>query len=100
MEFDNDKTFYTETMARLLTQQGRVDRAVEVYRYLLNQNPHRKDLEQALDTLLSAVPEETMRWERVRGQVERWATLMLRYKTLRQLQRLSLPPTEDDRPGI
>lgn len=99
MEFDNDKMFYTETMARLLTKQGRYDSAAEVYRYLLEQAPHRKDLEEALDNVLSLIPEGAGNWETVCGPIERWITLTLRYKALRRLQQLPIRRTGGDRPG-
>ena len=98
MEFDNDKTFYTETMARLLTEQERYDSAAEVYRYLLEQAPHRKDLEEALDNVLSAIPEGVGNWETVSGLIERWITLTLRYKALRRLQQLAIRRTGGVRP--
>lgn len=91
MALDDDKTFYTETMARLLTQQGRYQRAAEVYRYLLEQTPHRADLEKALATVLSLTPKGAENWGAVSGLVESWVTLMLKYKTLLRLQRLSIP---------
>jgi hypothetical protein len=99
VELDNDKTFYTETMARLLTDQGRYDSAAKVYRYLLDQAPHRKDLKEALDNVLSSIPEGAERWVAVSALIERWITLTLRYKTLRQLQQLPTRPTRGDRPG-
>lgn len=98
MEFDDDKTFYTETMARLLCQQGQYDRAAEVYRYLLAQSPHRKDLEKELDTALCAKPKATIHRERIQELIERWVTQMLRYKALRQLQQLSIFKAADKRP--
>jgi predicted Zn-dependent protease len=99
VDFDTDKTFYTETMARLLFQQGRYNRAAEVYRYLLAETPHRKDLEQALNNALSAIPKATVRWERIQGLIECWVAQMLRYKVLRQLQNLSIRKVEEKRAG-
>ena len=96
---DDDKTFYTETMARLLCQQGRYDRAAEVYRYLLAQSPYRKDLEKALETALCAKPRTTTHREGIQELIERWVTQMLRYKALRQLQQLSIFKATDKRPG-
>lgn len=99
MDFDNDKTFYTETMAKLLSQQGRYERAAEVYRHLLEQTPHREDLEQALDNVLCAIPKATARWERIQGLIERWVTQVLRYKVLRQLQHISIRKIGEKRAG-
>ncbi|WP_419655582.1 hypothetical protein Dvar_46730 [Desulfosarcina variabilis str. Montpellier] len=99
MDFDNDKTFYTETMARLLYQQGRYESAAEVYRYLLTQSPHRKDLAKALDTALCARPKSSVHRERIQNLIERWVTQLLRYKALRQLQQLSIFKATDKRPS-
>jgi hypothetical protein len=96
VEFETDKTFYTETMARLLTQQGRYDRAAEVYRYLWEQSPHRKDLGQALEQVLSCIPQGAEKRDVLSGLIKRWVTLMLRAKALRQLQNLSLDDVQDD----
>jgi len=100
VDFDTDKTFYTETMARLLTRQGRFDRAADVYRYLLEQTPHRKELERALADVLSAIPAESARWENAGGLIERWVTLMLRCKALRRLQQMQMCRNSSNRPGL
>ena len=97
MDLDGDKTFYTETMARLLAGQGKYDRAAEVYRYLLERTPHRRDLEQELSEVLCAVAEPVVSWESVRGLIERWVTMLLRRRTLEQLQKLSMPESAANR---
>ena len=97
MDLDGDKTFYTETMARLLAGQGKYDRAAAVYRYLLDRTPDRRDLEQELTEVLSAVAEPVLRWESVRGLIERWVTMLLRLRTLAQLQKLSMPEAAANR---
>jgi Arc/MetJ-type ribon-helix-helix transcriptional regulator len=97
VQSNNDKTFYTETMARLLTRQGRYDSAAEVYHYLLERQPHRLDFKQALEEVLARIPQGADNWEAVSQRVDRWVTLMLRHKALRQLQQLSIPQVGDKR---
>jgi hypothetical protein len=40
--------FYTATMARLYAQQGHLEKAAEIYRYLLEREPDHKDIAAAL----------------------------------------------------
>jgi tetratricopeptide (TPR) repeat protein len=41
-------TFYTATMAKIYANQGELDKAAKIYRYLIKQDPDRQDLVQAL----------------------------------------------------
>ena len=91
MEMTNDKTFFTETMARLLTRQGSHDRAAEIYRFLIEQEPHREDLKKALEDALVHMPDKPESWKAVSSLVGRWVTLMLHYKSLRQIKRIYIP---------
>lgn len=86
MDSGGDKTFYTVTMARVYTDQGRYEAAARIYRYLLDQAPDRSDLQQALNDVLSKLPEVPQQWESVAGLVERWVGLILQRNALRQLQ--------------
>lgn len=99
MKFDNDKIFYTETMARLLTRQGRYESAAEVYHHLLSQQPHRKDLRKALEEIVSLIPEGTENWEAASCLIDRWVTLMVRYNAFRQLKQRSISGAGDKRTG-
>ncbi len=96
MDLYNDKTFYTATMARLLTQQGRYLRAAEVYRYLLHHQPDRRDLKDALDKLVPLISTGIEKWGSVTDLIERWVMLTLRYRALRRLQRLSISITKSE----
>ena len=97
MDNDGDKTFYTVTMARVYADQGRYEAAARIYRYLLDQTPDRSDLKQALDAVLSKLPETPKQWKDVAGLVERWAGLMLRLNALRRLQRTRIVAGRVDR---
>lgn len=97
MRVDEDKTFYTETMARVYTDQGRYEAAARIYRYLLDRKPDRPDLQNALDDVLAKLPEAPCCWADIAGSVERWARLMLQTHALRRLQRTPLPSEAMDR---
>ena len=90
MDIDEDKTFYTATMARVYADQGRYARAARIYGYLLDQTPDRMDLKQALDDVLSKLPGAAAQWEEVSNVIARWVRLMLRCKALRQIERIRI----------
>jgi len=98
MSVDEDKTFYTVTMARVHADQGRYEAAARIYRYLLDRTPDRPDLQSALDDVLAKLPEAPDCWADIAGSVERWIGLMLRYNELHRLKRISLPLGTADRP--
>ena len=43
-----DTDFYTVTMAEVYAQQGHFEKAAEIYRFLLEREPNRKDIADAL----------------------------------------------------
>lgn len=88
MDMDEDRTFCTVTMARVYADQGRYEEAARIYRYLLDQTPDRSDLEQALEAVLSMLPEPSGRWDTAAGLIERWVGLILRQNELRRLKRI------------
>jgi tetratricopeptide (TPR) repeat protein len=90
MGVDEDKTFYTVTMARVYTNQGRYEAAARIYRYLLEQAPDREDIRQALDTVTSILPEAPKQWHDVAGLVERWVRLLLAQNALRQIRKIRI----------
>ncbi len=97
MDSDGDKTFYTVTMARVHADQGRIDEAARIYRYLLDQTPDRLDLQQALDDVLSRLPPVPKQWADISGLVERWVGLLLRCNTLRRLEQTRIAPDRLER---
>jgi CubicO group peptidase (beta-lactamase class C family) len=96
MDPEEDKTFYTATMAQVYVDQGRYAAAARIYRYLLERTPDRADWQQALAAVLANMSAGTPQWEAVRPLVERWIRLMLRYNALRRLERISFPPPAAD----
>jgi hypothetical protein len=78
------KQIRTATMARILAQQGHHREAAEIYRYLLQQDPSRSDLAQALDALEHAKPEPPAR--EPGALLAQWIEMLLRYRRLRDLK--------------
>lgn len=78
------KSIRTATMARILAQQGHHRRAVEIYRYLLQQDPSRTDLARDLEALERSQPELQRRDPA--NLLAEWIQLLLRYRRLRELE--------------
>lgn len=77
-----DKTFYTATMADLLSKQGRYEEAADIYRYLLEQDPQRTDLSARLDDVVARLSENERKWEDVAVTIEKWVRLIIAKRTL------------------
>lgn len=96
MDPEEDKTFYTATMAQLYAEQGRYAAAARIYRYLLDRTPDRVDFQQALAAVLAKIPTVPPQWEETRTLIERWVRSTLRYNALRRLESISIPPAAAD----
>ena len=70
-------------MARILAQQGHYRKAAEIYQYLLQQDPGRTDLVQALEELKRLEPES--RRPELPDLLAEWIQLLLRYRRLQDL---------------
>ena len=46
-----DTDFYTSTMAKIYADQGHFEKAAEIYRFLLKQEPDRQDLVESLSEI-------------------------------------------------
>ena len=81
-----DDIFYTKTMAGVYADQGRLDKAAEIYRYLLNEEPERQDLIDALAEI------DRKRYEEDPAGLSRlfdtWLDLVLVYSRLQKLNKL------------
>ena len=79
----------TVTMAKLFTSQGYHDKAAEVYRYLLEKEPERRDLQDALAAVEAktavADPSSEQRLGELIGQ---WIELVIRYNRLKHLKKI------------
>lgn len=84
-----DPDFYTVTMARVYEDQGHWEKAAEIYRYLLKQEPERKDIADALVEAERRLDEGiTKNADDLTPLIGEWIHLMFRYKRLQKLRQL------------
>jgi len=80
---------YTETMAKVYADQGHWQKAVKIYRHLLEKDPLRKDL---VDALARAEKEikgnELRRPEQLVPLFQEWIELLFENEKLQKLQKL------------
>ena len=83
---NNDKVFYTKTMAKIYADQGNLGKAAEIYRYLLELEPGRQDLIDALSEvekrLFEKDPEDLVKL------LSKWIDLLLKHYGLHKLKKL------------
>lgn len=83
---NNDKVFYTKTMAKIYADQGNLWKAAEIYRYLLELEPGRQDLIDALSEvdkrLFEKDPEDLVKL------FSKWVDLLLKHYGLHKLKKL------------
>ena len=83
-----DPDFYTVTMARVYENQGLWEKAADIYRYLLKQEPDRKDLAEALFEVEGKMKEAAgKRPGDLIPLFQEWINLQLQYSRLRKLRR-------------
>ncbi len=88
MEKETD--FYTATMANVYAEQGHWDKAAEIYRYLLVQEPERDDYLEALARMeRKAKQNRNESLEDLGALLHQWFDLMLRYRNLQKLRKLN-----------
>ena len=81
-----DPLFYTETMARLLTRQGKLDQAAEIYRYLLSQERDRPEIRAALAQVEACIGgRRNSRQQALSDLLARWIELTLRWQAVQRL---------------
>jgi len=80
-----DTTFYTETMAKIFVDQGNLEKAADIYRYLLERDPARGDIADKLFRLAAA---NTKSSDRTVVLFREWIDLVLKYNNLQKLKRL------------
>jgi len=79
------KRFFTPTMARLYADQGYLRKAVQIYRYLVQQAPDRGDLRQDLAVVEERIRQQTHPSTKELGLLMReWADLI---RTQQELKR-------------
>ena len=60
----SDLEFYTATMAKVYVQQGHYDKAAEIYRHILSNEPERQDIAIELSTVEQRLAEIELESER------------------------------------
>ncbi len=84
-----DVDIYTETMARVYADQGHWAKAVEIYRHLVELEPGRQDLSDALEHAREKMKEfpDTSPEELV-PLFRKWIKLLLQQEKLEKLRKL------------
>jgi len=81
------KPFYTVTMARVYAAQGNLEEAKRIYGYLLEQEPGRRDLIEALESLKAR--NSSTRMEDLLPLFRQWFDLVFRYNRMKKLKKLN-----------
>jgi hypothetical protein len=81
-----DPLFYTETMARLLVRQGKIQEAAEIYRHLLSEDGGRFELKDALAQLEKRLGgRRDSRQQKLAELFSRWIALTVRVQVVQKL---------------
>jgi hypothetical protein len=87
METETD--FYTATMAKVYADQGHWEKAAEVYRYLLKQEPERDDYLEALAGIEKKIISSGKKpADKLSPLFHQFFNLMLKFKNLQKLREL------------
>lgn len=88
MDMEQDTTFYTATMARVLAGQGRHAEAARIYRHLLEISPDDPELAAALAQASARAGEAAPSWSRAAAAVEKWVQLLMTQQALDRFRRI------------
>ena len=81
--------FYTETMAKIFTDQGNLEKAADIYRYLLENDPDRKDIFDKLFRINEQIADKKNKSsDHIISLFREWINLALKYNNLQKLERL------------
>ncbi len=86
-EKDSFAEVYTATMARVYEDQGHFDKAAKVYRHLLEQEPDRKDFQDALARVMNKARRSEQN-QNVVTLFRSWIDLCMQYNAVRRLKKL------------
>ena len=85
----NETTFYTATLAKVYADQGYFEKSAEIYRHLLKLEPDRQELKTAmLEVEQKLKGEKKTHSQDLTPLLEKWFTLLLRYRNLQILKKL------------
>ncbi|MBW2568921.1 MAG: hypothetical protein JRD93_13685 [Deltaproteobacteria bacterium] len=82
----NNSDFYTKTMAKVYADQGYFEKAAEIYRYLLKQEPERHDLFEALAEVEIKLSEKAP--DKLVLLFGEWFDLAVKYNNLQKLKKI------------
>ena len=86
-----NKDVYTVTMARVYASQGHWEKAIEIYRHLLNKEPDRQDFAKELADLknkMAGAGPERKRLEDLVPLYREWIDLLFQHDRLQKLKKL------------
>jgi len=82
-----DNEFYTETMAKVYTDQGYLEKAAFIYRFLIEREPNRTDLAARLSEIEKRIHDEKRTGkEKLVPLFSQWVDLVLRHNKLKKLK--------------
>ena len=81
-----DDIFNTKTMAKVHAEQGNLGKAAEIYKYLLEQEPGRQDLIDALSEIEKK--DFNKNRENLSRLLSEWINLLLKYNGMQKLKKL------------
>ena len=81
----NNTDFYTKTMAKVYADQGYFEKAAEIYRYLLKQDPERQDIVEALAEIEIKLSEKAP--DKLVLLFGEWIDLAVKYNNLQKLKK-------------
>lgn len=85
---DRDDDFLTATMAKVYTDQGHYLKAAEIYRQLIQKEPGRTDLVEALAQLEQKIKKEMNDQDKLVPLFSKWFELLLRYNRVKYLKKV------------
>jgi len=86
---DEGNDFYTVTMAKVYADQGHLEKAAEIYRYLLKHEPDRLDLIKSLSEIDKKISERKKKdLKELVPLFSEWIGLMLDFNRLQKLKKL------------
>ena len=85
----NNPGFYTKTMAKVYADQGYFEKAAEIYRYLLKQDPESHDLFEALAEVEIKLSEKAP--DKLALLFGEWIDLAVKYNNLQKLKKIKGP---------
>ena len=85
----DDSQFHTKTMARIYAEQGLYEKSAEIYKYLLDKEPARRDIAEALGEVEKKIDRTGRAGElRLVTLFDKWINLMLARHKVEKLQKL------------